>query len=340
MTKLSVAIFGAGSIGCYLGGQLAHGGVHVTFIGRERFKHDLEAKGLRLTHFKNAPLHVPISDFTFVTDPSGLSDVDVILVCVKSQDSEAAAREIAKHASKTALIVSFQNGIRNAEVLSDSLEAHTVLGGVVPFNVTGTGPGRFHSGTEGDLIVQGIDDERLQNLVSAFSRSGQVMKCVPDIKAVQWGKLLINLNNALNALTGGTLHEGLSQKPYRDTLADMIEEALGVLRGATITPQQFGKASIEKTVKILRLPTPLFRIVMALILRIDKKARSSMLDDLEMGRGTEIDYLQGEIVRLAGNTGQIAPINKAVMSAVKAAFEAGKSPKLSGEQIRALSDEV
>lgn len=335
-TKLSVAILGAGSIGCYVGGQLAHGGAAVTFIGRERFQRDLEGNGLSLTHFQNPEISVPPTGFTFVTDPLGLANADIILVCVKSQDSETAAKDIQNYADKKAVVISFQNGVSNADVLQAGLPDHTVLGGVVPFNVTGTGPGRFHSGTEGDLIVQALDDTRVAALEIAFAVSGQRLKLVSDIKAVQWGKLMVNLNNALNALTGGTLHQGLSQTAYRQSLANMIDEALGVLKDAGITPKQFGKASIEKTVKILRLPSPLFKIVMALILRVDKTARSSMLDDLELGRGTEIDYLQGEIVRLAETTGQSAPINQAIMMAVKDAFDKGQSPKLTGRDILEL----
>ncbi len=330
---LNIVIFGAGSIGCYLGGQLANGGANVTFVGRERFQRDLKINGLSLSHFKKATIHVAQDRFVFSLSPQVLSAADIVLVCVKSQDSAEAAELLALYARADALIISFQNGISNAHVLSGGLPYHAVLGGVVPFNVTGTGPGAFHSGTEGDLIVQNTDDARLERLSAVFTASEQRLEVVPDIKAVQWGKLLVNLNNAMNALSGGTLHQGLGQRAYRLALALMIEEALNVLRGANITPVQFGKASIDQTLKILRLPTPLFKVIMALVLRIDKTARSSMLDDLEMGRTPEIDYLQGEITALAKRTGQSAPINAAIMAAVKMAFEKGSSPKLSGAQI-------
>ncbi len=335
-SKLSVAIFGAGSIGCYLGGQLASGGAHVTFIGRERFRDECKSAGLTLTHFERDPLLIPPESFDFSLDPSGAATSDIVLVCVKSQDSAAAAESLAPHLRDNALIISFQNGLRNADVLTAGLHGHKVLGGVVPFNVTGKGPGAFHSGTEGDLIVQDIADARLDRLKATFSESGQVLKTVPDIKAVQWGKLLVNLNNGLNTLSGGTLHEGLSQRAYRQAMARMMEEALGVLKTAGIEPAQFGKASVQQTMKILKQPNFVFKIVMALVLKIDKTARSSMLDDLEMGRGTEIDYLQGEIVELAEKTGQSAPINQVVMNRVKAAFRDGVSPKMSGAQILAL----
>lgn len=335
-TPLTVAVLGAGSIGCYLGGQLAAGGADVSFIGRERFQKDLTENGLTLTHYERSDIHVPPERFAFVLTPDEAASADIVLICVKSQDSADAAKSLAPFLKEDALVVSFQNGVRNADIIQAVLPSHKVLGGIVPFNVTGTGAGRFHCGTEGDLIVQICADAKLQVLQSCFDGGVQVLRVVPDVKAVQWGKLLVNLNNGLNTLTGGTLHEGLSQRSYRLALAMMIEEGLSVLQGAGITPAQFGKTTLQQTLKTLRLPNFLFKIIMRLILRIDKRARSSMLDDLEMGRGTEIDFLQGEIVHLAEQTEQSAPINAAVMARVKEAFAEGQSPRLSGDQIYAL----
>lgn len=335
--KIKVAIFGAGSIGCYVGGQLAAGGAHVVFVGRERFKQAIATQGLKLTHYERDQIDVNPQNFDFETDPKTVSDCDVILVCVKSQDTADAAQTLQAHARKDALIISFQNGVSNADTLRAGLEGATVLGGVVPFNVTSPGAGHFHCGTEGHLIVQQDNDPRLVPLANAFEASGQGFKQVQDIMAVQWGKLLVNLNNALSALSGGALHKGLSQKAYRETLVRMMEEAMNVMKGAGIEPAQFGKASPQQTMKILRKPNIIFKIIMAMVLRIDKTARSSMLDDLEMGRSPEIDYLQGEIVKLAHATGQKAPINQAIMMAVKDAFKKGKSPGLSGKELLALT---
>lgn len=335
--KIKVAVFGAGSIGCYVGGQLAAGGAHVTFIGRERFKSAIEAHGLRLTHYERDPINVNANSFDFVLSAESISDADVILVCVKSQDSVAAATTLNAHAKKDALIISFQNGVSNADTLREELDDQFVLGGVVPFNVTSPGLGHFHCGTEGDLIVQAFDNPRLDDLTEAFEATGQGLKQVQDIKAVQWGKLLVNLNNALSALSGGTLHKGLSQKAYRKTLIRMMEEALDIMQKAGIEPAQFGKTPPKQTMKIMGLPNVLFKIVMNMVVRIDKTARSSMLDDLEMGRGAEIDYLQGEIVKLAKSIDHEAPINKIIMDAVKDAFEKGASPCLTGKELLALS---
>ena len=331
-SPLHIAIFGAGSIGCYLGGQLAHAGTKVTFIGRQRFKTDIDANGLTLTHFERAEIKLNSEQFIFSLAPKDIAPADIILLTTKSQDTPEAANTIAAHAKAGAIIISFQNGVSNPEVLRSAL-SQPVLGAVVPFNVTGTGPGRFHCGTEGNLTVQNIDSPHLKTLQAFFASAGQGLVISDDILAVQWGKLLVNLNNALNTLTGGTLREGLLQRDYRKSLALVVEEGLGVARGAGIEPAAFGKADASKMIKVLRLPNIIYKSIMSKIVKIDAAARSSMLDDLEMGRAPEIDYLQGEIVRLAEKTGQSAPYNKAIFRAVEKAFAAGTSPQMSGRAI-------
>lgn len=330
---LKIAIFGAGSIGCYLGGLLAHGGGDVIFVGRERFRDAIAQNGLKLTHYERSEIDLEPHSVRFELDPSSVGDADVILVSVKSQGTDAAAETLAKHAKPDALIISFQNGVSNAEELSRHLKTQTVLGGVVPFNVTGTGPGGFHCGTEGDLIVQAHEDAHLRELSNIFEDAGQSFKTVPDIRAVQWGKLIVNLNNALNALWGGMLRAGLMQRSYRRVLAAMMTEAINVIEAAGENIATFGKASPQATIRILKLPNWLFTIIMNRILRIDESARSSMLDDLEMGRTAEIDFLQGEIIRLAEASGQNAPINTAVYQAIRDAFDKGESPKMSGAEM-------
>ena len=334
-----IAIFGAGSIGCYLGGQLAGAGAPVTLIGRERYQTMLAEHGLTLTHYARPPIQLASDQIDFVTDPSGVRNADVVLVTVKSQDTQEAGRVLREAVNSRALVISFQNGVGNAQVLRDCMPDVTVLGAMVPFNVTSTGPGTFHCGTEGNLCIEFIQSKRLEALQSLFEKSGQDCSLSRDIAAVQWGKLLVNLNNALNALTGSTLYSGLVQRDYRRALALMIEEALFVVHAAGIRPEKFGKASPEKMLRILRLPNLLYRLIMNSVVKIDTSARSSMLDDLETGRASEIDYLQGEIVALAKKTGQSAPINERVLHEVQRAFERGDSPRMKGTEILAMLEE-
>jgi len=332
MPPVNITIFGAGSIGCYLGGLLLNSGLSVSFLGREKFQTALLKNGLCLTHFENPKISILPTKIDFSVQPKSISNADIILVTVKSQDTGTAAKTISKFAKTDALVISFQNGVSNTDILKTYLPTHKVLGGVVPFNVTGTAPGQFHCGTEGNLSIEAGDD-RLKILTEAFFISCQDADIYDSILPVQWGKLLVNLNNALNALTGGTLRHGLMQRDYRKSLAMVISEALSVVHGAGIEPANFGKTSAEKMIKVLSLPSFIYKIIMNRIVKIDENARSSMLDDLEMGRDSEVDYLQGAIVKLAKQTNQAAPYNKEILHLVNQAFLQGMSPKYTGAEI-------
>lgn len=329
----NICIFGAGSVGCYLGGLLLNAGQKVTFIGRSKFQNELFENGLSLSHFKNPKIDLDSKDIQFYTDYKALSRANIILIAVKSQDTEQAARAISKIAQPDTLIVSFQNGISNVYELNKYLPNFKILRAVVPFNITGISPGHFHCGTDGNLSIENSSDQRLHDLKAAFSKSNQQVDLIDDIVPVQWGKLLVNLNNGLNALSGGPLRDGLYQPDYRRALAAVISEALEIVRGAGIEPSNFGNASADKMIKILGFPNFIYKIIMNRIVKIDSTARSSMLDDLEMGRVSEIKYLQGEIVDLADKTDKEAPYNTIILNLVEEAFGNQKSPKLSGQEI-------
>ena len=329
MTK--IAILGAGSIGCWLGGHLMRGGAQVSLIGRARYKSHIAAHGLRLTHFERAPIFC--DDVDFQTEARAMAGADIIALCVKSQDTGSAAQQILNHAPD-AVVVSFQNGIRNPETLRAVLPPANIVPAIVPFNVTPTDPGAFHCGTAGALLVE--SNAAARPLVTALRAGGQPVVTKDDIVGDQWTKMIVNLNNGLNTLTGGTLKDGLLQRDYRRALALCVEEAMETARRRNVALGTFNGRSPSALTKTLRLPNWAYRLVMQLIVKIDATARSSMLDDLEGGRPPEIDFLQGEIVKQAERAGIDAPYNAAILDAVNKAFSKGQSPHLSGSEIYGL----
>ena len=153
-----------------------------------------------------------------------------------------------------------------------------------------------------------------------------------DLAAVQWGKLLLNLNNAVNALSGLPLRAQLLDRDLRCCTAALIDETLALLRRAGIRPAQMSPLPPRWVPRVLRLPTPLFKWVAARMLRIDEKARSSMSDDLALGRPTEVDAINGEVIRLAARLGARAPINQRIVELVKAWPAAPRA--VSGQTLR------
>ena len=316
-----VAILGAGSVGCFIGGAWAAAGVDVTFIGRPKLSKDVDEHGLTLTDYNGWEARLAPGDVDYRCGPEALEEADVIVVTVKSGDSAAAARDIADHGTAGATVISFQNGVSNIDVLEQGLGGRfEVARGMVPYNVAYLGDGRFHKGVAGDLYAE--RREGAQSLSEAVGSGPAAIKLSDDMLGLAWGKLLINLNNAVNALSGRTLQNELRQRDYRRVFAAAMREGLELLKRADIEPATVGPISPTTLPRIVDSPDWLFNRVFLKRWKIDARARSSMADDLAAGRKTEIDYLNGELVRLAERLQRAAPINRAIVELIHKA-EAG-----------------
>lgn len=328
-----ICIYGAGSIGCYLGGRLLAGGGEVSFVGRPRIGEDLRRHGLTVTHYDGRSWRIEPSAIQYATDAAAAGEADLVLVTVKSGATAQAAAELAGVLCPETPVVSFQNGIGNAGTLRTALPARTVLSGMVPFNVVARGPGAFHQASEGGPEVE--DAPALAPFLADFERAGLTLRRHRDLLPVQWGKLLFNLNNAVNALAGLPLREELTQRAYRHCLALAQEEALALLRQAGIAPARLTPLPPAWIPALLRLPDRLFASLARRMLAIDPLARSSMSDDLAAGRATEVDWINGEIVRLAERLGGRAPVNARLAALVHAAEAAPERSPWSGEALLA-----
>lgn len=316
-------VFGAGSVGCYLGGRLQATGASVGLIGRARIGAELAEYGLRLSYYHGAELQVPAAGINFAEIADAATDADIVLVTVKTAATREAGDALASVLKPGALVISFQNGLRNAEWLAEALPQQTVLTGMVPFNVLARGQGRFHQGSGGELGVEQNDALRPE-LLRAFECAGLPLQIHADIRAVQWAKLLLNLNNPVNALSGLPLKQELSQRGYRRCVAAAQRETLTLLDAAGIRPAKFTAVSPRLFPKLLELPDFLFRRVAGAALAIDPLARSSMWEDLEAGRATEIDWINGEVLQLAQSQGRDAPVNAALTRLIHAAEQGGR----------------
>ena len=314
---MRIAVLGAGSIGGYLGGALLASGADVILIGRARMQARLREFGMTLTDSGGARLTLAPGSIPFSEDAAALAAADLILVTVKSADTPEAAALIGRHASPGSLIISLQNGIGNVQCLRSALPGWPVLAAMVPFNVVQLDAGRLHRGTAGEVMIE--TSPALERWLPLFAAARLPLQQQNDFDAIQWGKLLINLNNAVNALSGVPLKTQLSQRAYRCCLAAMIDEGRAVLEAAGIRPAKVVRLGPRVLPGVLRLPDMLFARLAAQMLKIDPEARSSMWEDLEAGRRTEIDYLNGAIVGLAAASGRSAPINARMVALVRAA---------------------
>jgi 2-dehydropantoate 2-reductase len=326
-----IAIAGAGSIGCFVGGLYAAAGRRVALLARPRVIEEIQTNGLGLTSFDGFERNIASNQLTMSEDPAIFGDAGAVLVTVKSADTAAVAEAIAQHAPADAVIVSLQNGVGNVPVLRQRLPGHRVLGGMVPFNVIAPGKARFHRASSGDIVIERDDADTAAQL----SVPGLKVRSTTHIAGVQWGKLLFNLNNALNALGDLPLRQQLAQRSWRRLLADQLAEGLQAIRAEGIRPLSPNAVPSSWTPHLLRLPDALFAALLGRTMKIDADARSSMSEDLRRGRRTEIDYLQGAIIAIAERHGLHVPLSRRVLALIKQAEAAGKgSPGLTPRQIR------
>ena len=327
----TIGVAGAGSIGCFVGGMLVAGSRRIAVLARPRVIAEIEAKGLRPTSFEGFDRTINANAFTLSDNPSVFADAGVVLVTVKSADTAEMADIIARNAPPDVVVVSLQNGIGNVAVLRNRLPGRRVLGGMVPFNVIALGEGRFHRATSGDIVIEQDDAGTAEKL----SVPGLNMRPTDNIDGVQWGKLLVNLNNALNALADLPLRRQLAQRSWRQLFADQMAEGLAVMHAEGIRPVSPTPIPAGWMPPLLRLPDMIFEAMLGRTMKIDPEARSSMWEDLQRGRRTEIDYLQGVITGIAERRGLNAPLSHRIVALIRKAEADGKgSPALLPEQIR------
>lgn len=334
--RASIVIAGAGSVGGYVGATLAAAGRDVTLLLRAPLAETIGAHGLRISDLDGRDETVPPASLKPTSDPeTALRSADIVLVTVKSRDTAAMAELIAKHAPKDAIVVSLQNGVQNADILRHGLgPEHRVVDAMVPFNVVqtrkeGEAP-RCHRASNGTMQIEA----GVEGLADLLNVPGGPFAENDDIEAALWGKLLINLNNALNALSDLPLLEQLGDRRWRLLIARQMGEGLAALRAAGIRPAPVEGLPPRLIALAMRLPSGLFKLAARSTMTMDRNARSSMWEDLMARRPTEIDYIQGEIVRLAERHGIEAPLVRRVTRLIKEAETAENgSPALSPEAI-------
>lgn len=329
--ELHVGIFGAGAIGGYVGARLRRAGTRVTLLARPSVAEELRAHGATISDFRG--FSASVSALPVATEVEALRETSHVLVTTKSGDTESAARALERVIGEDTTVVSFQNGVQNPEVLRAALPGRTVLAAMVPFNVVRRDGGVFHQGTSGKLAIEA--HPRAEPLALALVRAGLPAALDPHVEQKQWGKLLVNLGNAVNALSGVPIRTMLQSRGYRRVMAAVFGEGERTLRRATIEPVLDMPVPARLVPRILTLPDALFRLLLPVLAKVDAEARSSMADDLLRGRKTEVDVLNGEIVRLAERAGARAPINERIVTLVHAA-ENGAPPLTASALGRAL----
>ena len=251
MARLRIGVLGAGSIGCYVGGRiLAADAADVVLVGRPRLRDQLAAHGLTVQDFDGPRAVVPTKRLEFATATGALAECDVVLCCVKSQHTDDAARELATVARADATVVSLQNGVRNPDTLRAHLRTQRVLASIVTWNVIAV-DGSYRRATSGPLIIERAPPA----LVAALRAGGVPVEERADLAPEQWTKLLVNLNNAVSALSDASTATLLLDPGYRRVIAALVTEGLAVVRAAGVRPARWNGVPLALMPRVLGLPT-------------------------------------------------------------------------------------
>jgi 2-dehydropantoate 2-reductase len=300
-----VAVMGAGAVGSFYGAMLALAGHRVTLIGRPAHVQAIQRDGLQLEMGRQ--LHTVRVEAS--SDPSAVAGADLVLCCVKSGDTEDAARQIAPHLGPATLLMSLQNGVGNAETLARLLPCR-VIPAVVYVAVALGGPGRVCHFGRGDLAIGAMPGgtqssvpewPTLQALVDFFAGAQVPVRIVPDVAVELWAKLLVNC--AYNAISG------LAQMPYarlaeqadiRALQDDIVREVIAVAAASGLT------LPLDASLDAVR------RIAVGMPQQL-----SSTAQDMARRKPSEIDHLNGYIARRGRELGVPTPVNRTLYALVK-----------------------
>jgi 2-dehydropantoate 2-reductase len=293
---LQVAVLGAGAVGCFYGGMLARAGHRVTLIGRPTHVQAIEAHGLRMQtlHFDES---VPLAAST---EPSGVAGADLVLFAVKSPDTETAGEQVRAHLKPGALLLCLQNGVDNADRLRAVLPGVSIAAAVVYVATEMAGPGHLRHHGRGELLIEPA--ERSAAVAQAFMAAGVPTQISDNVRGALWAKLILNCAyNALSAL--GRLPYGeLVQRPgVQAVMRDVVAECRAVASADSITLPEDLDSAVRRIAETM--PTQF----------------SSTAQDLMRGKPSEIDFLNGHVVRRGESLGVPAPANRALWTLVKLA---------------------
>ncbi len=311
-----IVIHGAGSIGAYVGLAWQLAGGDVRLLGRPWLADAAQSAGhLALSDYAGHSAEVAVADLHITSDPAVLAEAGLVVLAIKATALEGAIAELKAHCPPTTPIVALQNGIGPLEKLRAALPDHKVLGGVVTHNVVVIGGHRFHKATAGNIVVEASPALGLLESV-AHSRFAPVAFS-DDFASVRWGKLLINLNNAVNAASGMGLRAQFLDPKWRAMTVGAIREGMKVARAEGIRPAPTGVVSPQRLALMLSLPQWLLERL-PLLAKIDAKARSSMADDVAAGKPTEVAFLNGAIADLGRRHGIATPVNDDLVARIGA----------------------
>ena len=300
-----IAVMGGGAVGCYYGGMLARAGARVTLIGRAQQVAAIQRDGLWFDglHFQET---IPMQASE---DPAAAQDAQLVLMCVKTQDTAQAAIALKPWLAPDAVVVSLQNGVENASLIAQ-YTANPAIAAVVYVACAMTAPGKVRHTGRGDLVIGGIEGAagiaaptaaQIDQVSRTLVRAGIPCAISANVEGELWGKLLINCAyNAVSALGRSRYQRQVALPETRALMQDTVREVLAVALAEGV-----------------RMPDGDWVDIALKLADAMPQATSSTAQDIALGKQTEIDHLNGLVVRRGAARGVPTPVNRALHALVK-----------------------
>ena len=293
-SSMKVAVMGAGAVGCYYGGMLARAGHEVVLIARPLHVEAVARDGLRMeTTTFDEYVRLAAS-----TEPSAVQGAKLVLFCVKSTDTESAGAQLRPHLAPDALLLTLQNGVDNADRLRTVLPQHEVAAAVVYVATDMAGPGHVKHHGRGELVIQ--PSSKSEAVAQALIAASVPTEISPNVRGALWVKLILNCAyNAVSAISQLPYGKTVVGEGVQDLMRDVVAECLAVAQAEGVQVPGDVNAAIRKIAETM--PSQF----------------SSTAQDLARGKRSEIDYLNGLIVRRGEVLGIATPANRVLWSLVK-----------------------
>jgi 2-dehydropantoate 2-reductase len=289
-----VAVMGAGAVGCYFGGMLARAGHDVVLIARPDHVQAIQRDGLRLeTQAFDERVRLGAS-----TDASAVQGASLVLFCVKSTDTESAGAQLMPHLPTDTLVLCLQNGVDNAERLRGVLPQHQIAAAVVYVATEMAGAGHVRHHGRGELVIEPSRDSTA--VAQALIAAGVPTEISDNVRGALWLKLILNCAyNAVSAIAQRPYGENVQSEGVQNVMRDVVSECLAVAKAEGVQVPGDVHAAVRKIAETM------------------PSQYSSTAQDLARGKRSEIDYLNGLIVRRGEALGIATPANRVLWALVK-----------------------
>lgn len=306
---MKIVVVGPGAMGCLFGGFLAKSGQDVTMLDRNPDRANrIKKQGIKIEGVSGEHK----IDANVVSDAKGISSPDLIIICVKSYDTESAVNSVKDIIGDNTLVLTLQNGIGNVEIIAEAIGQEKVIGGTTSQGATLLGEGHIRHAGKADTVIGlwqsgkktkkwQIPRHRISDIAKIFRQAGFETKISDNINNLLWSKLIINVGiNALTAIThlkNGVL---LEYEPTRNLMRQAVLEAAKVAKRKRIS---------------LIYSDPIKKVES--VAKATGGNISSMLQDVLKKKRTEIDYINGAISREGENLEIVTPVNLILTNLVK-----------------------